>query len=152
MDQKIIESAAEAAHEANRIYCAAIGDTSHVPWKDAPEWQRRPTIEGVTAILSGATTEQSHERWCESKRRDGWTFGPVKDAVAKTHPCIVPYDDLPPEQRAKDGLYLAVVRGMAAALGVRVLDLGGGVRAVATPVDTEAGPAFKLTAAGPLLR
>lgn len=121
MDQKkIIEAAAEAAHEANRIYCATIGDLSQVPWKDAPESVKGPTREGVRLALEGASPQQSHEAWCEAKRRDGWVFGPTKDADAKTHPCLVPYADLPAEQRAKDSLYLGSVRGMAAALGATV--------------------------------
>ena len=60
--------------------------------------------------------EQQHEAWREDKRRDGWVYGVVKDPAAKTHPCMVPYADLPESQRRKDALYLAVVRAMAAAL------------------------------------
>jgi hypothetical protein len=40
-------------------------------------------------------------------------YGEVKDAVAKTHPCMVPYDDLPEFQRKKDALFLAIVRVLA---------------------------------------
>lgn len=116
MDQKIIEAAAEAAHEVNRIYCATIGDASQVPWKDAPDWQKESARKGVVGALAGNTPEQSHECWLEEKRATGWKYGPVKDTVAKTHPCMVPYADLPSDQKAKDSLYLNVVRGMAAAL------------------------------------
>jgi len=37
----------------------------------------------------------------------------VKDAKAKTHPCMVDYDQLPAEQRRKDELFGAAVRGAA---------------------------------------
>ena len=37
MDEKKIEACARAAHEANRAYCIAIGDTSQPSWDDAPE-------------------------------------------------------------------------------------------------------------------
>jgi hypothetical protein len=40
-------------------------------------------------------------------------YGEVKDAEKKTHPCIVPYKDLPPEQQAKDHLFKAVVSALA---------------------------------------
>lgn len=39
----------------------------------------------------------------------GWGYGEVKDANAKTHPCIVPFDQLPEFQRKKDALFCAIV-------------------------------------------
>lgn len=38
--ETVIEACAHAAHEANRAYCAAIGDLSQVAWECAPEWQQ----------------------------------------------------------------------------------------------------------------
>jgi hypothetical protein len=115
-NETMIARCAEAAHEANRIYCEALGDRSQVPWSEAPVWQRESAIHGVRAVLAGASPAESHEVWSADKLAAGWVHGPVKDAVARTHPCLVPYDALPEAQRRKDGLYLAVVRGMAAAL------------------------------------
>jgi hypothetical protein len=40
--------------------------------------------------------------------------GEVKDAAAKTHPCLVDYADLPHEQKVKDDLFAAVVGVLAA--------------------------------------
>ena len=37
----------------------------------------------------------------------------TKDAEKKTHPCIVPYSDLPVVQRAKDYLFREVVHTLA---------------------------------------
>ena len=42
----------------------------------------------------------------------GWVYGEHKDEQRKTHPCIVPYDELPAAQRAKDALFLANVRAL----------------------------------------
>jgi hypothetical protein len=39
----------------------------------------------------------------------GWVYGEVKDAEKKTHPCILPYDELPLQQRTKDYLFKQVV-------------------------------------------
>jgi hypothetical protein len=116
MNHGQIEAIARAAHETNRAFCLAYGDFSQVAWESAPEWQCRSAIEGVSIALAGATPEQQHAAWSASKFADGWVYGPVKDADAKTHPCLVAYGDLPAHQRAKDGLYIAVVRAMAAAL------------------------------------
>ena len=112
----VIEACARAAHETNRAYCAALGDATQTGWEEAPEWQRNSARLGVLGALSGNTPEQSHESWLATKAADGWRYGPVKDAEAKTHPCFVPYDQLPPDQRAKDHIFISVVRAVGQAL------------------------------------
>ncbi len=110
-----IEAVAHATHEANRAYCVAVGDTSQPSWSDAPEWQRSSAVNGVKGVLSGNTPEQSHESWLKEKRDTGWEYGPVKDPETKQHPCFVPYAELPPEQKAKDHVFVGVARAMIAA-------------------------------------
>lgn len=106
---------ARVCHEVNRAYCNAIGDETQLPWEHAPQWQRDSAIKGVEFIIAnpGAPASATHDSWLEAKRADGWKYGPVKDEAAKTHPCFLPYEDLPPEQRTKDYLFGAVVRAMA---------------------------------------
>jgi len=99
-----IEAAARAAHEVNRSYCEVGGDTSQKSWAEAPNWQCQSALEGVRAIVDGKTPEQIHEAWVLSKISDGWHYGEVEDAEAKTHPHIAPYDSLPEFQRCKDEL------------------------------------------------
>ena len=115
----MIEAAARAAHEANRAYCIAIGDNSQASWEETPKNIRESAMVGVRAIEAnpGTTSEQSHEGWLAFKRADGWVYGEVKDAALKTHHCMVPYGDLPIEQRAKDAIFGSVVRAVLAALG-----------------------------------
>lgn len=101
---------AKTCHEVNRAYCLSIGDTSQPKWEDAPQWQRDSAIKGVEFHLNNETTpEQSHESWLKEKIDNGWVYGERKDAEKKTHPCIVPYEDLPKEQQVKDYLFKAVV-------------------------------------------
>lgn len=106
----IIEQIARLCHEVNRAYCHSIGDDSQPSWSDAPTWQKNSAISGVNFHLSNETTpEQSHANWLKDKVADGWVFGPVKDPEKKEHPCMVPYNELPLEQRTKDFLFKAVV-------------------------------------------
>lgn len=116
--QILIEAAARAAHEANRAWCVAHGDHSQPAWEDAPTWQTDSARAGVLGVIDGNGPRESHASWTAHKVADGWTYGPVKDPEAKRHPCLVDYDDLPPDQKAKDGIYVAVVRAVLAAGGV----------------------------------
>jgi hypothetical protein len=101
---------AHVCHEANRALQKILGDAAPSPhWEYAPADQRRSARHGVTKALEGATPEQLHVEWCRFKDEDGWTWGPEKNPLDKTHPCLVPYADLPPEQRLKDDLFQAVV-------------------------------------------
>ncbi len=108
------EQIATVCHETNRAYCATLGDFTQAPWPDAPQWQRASAVKGVEFHLANpnAGPAASHESWLEEKRATGWTFGPVKDAEKKEHPCFCPYDELPIEQRIKDTLFLSVVHAM----------------------------------------
>lgn len=117
MNEAKIEACARAAHEANRAYCIALGDTSQPSWDDAPDWQKSSARNGVSGALAGATPEQSHESWLAEKKATGWAYGPAKDPAAKLHPCFVPYAELPPAQRAKDAIFTTVVRVVGDALG-----------------------------------
>lgn len=119
-----VEQIARIAHETNRAYCESIGDTSQPRWEDAPEWQRQSAIKGVefhvAAHANGSTPSPSasHDSWLAEKRAAGWTYGPAKDAAKKEHPCLVPYDELPIEQRLKDYLFGGIVAAFARAAAV----------------------------------
>lgn len=105
---------ARVCHEANRAVQLATGERNISPhWDLAPDWQRASAREGVEKALAGHTAEQLHQSWCDFKVADGWVLGPDKDDVVKTHPCLVPYADLPSDQRAKDILFRAIVSALA---------------------------------------
>ena len=47
-------------------------------------------------------------------RQDQCRLGiwPVKDADKKEHPCLVPYEQLPTEQKVKDAIFRVIVIGL----------------------------------------
>lgn len=106
---------AMACHSANAAYCKSIGDDSQPSWADAPEWQQASAIAGVQFHLDNpeASDAAAHESWMAAKLADGWVFGETKDVEKKTHPCLVPFSDLPAAQQFKDVLFRAIVWGMA---------------------------------------
>ena len=116
LKQDIAEICAKAAHEVNKVWCEANGDTSQTHWKDAPEWQKTSAIRGVFGVFEGNTPQESHELWLKTKEEEGWVYGPVKNIETKAHPCFKPYDELPPEQRVKDTLFVNTVQTVARSL------------------------------------
>lgn len=109
-----MERIARVCHEVNRAYCQALGDMSQPTWADAPEWQRSSARMGVDLHTMGDFgPEASHISWMQQKQDEGWVYGPVKDAEKKEHPCMVPFDQLPREQQAKDFIFRAVVHAMS---------------------------------------
>lgn len=104
-------SIAMICHGINAAYCQSLGDNSQPTWEDAPEWQKQSAIVGVEMHLANpdATPEQSHQSWYKQKEAEGWKYGEVKDPELKEHPCFLPYEELPQEQKAKDYLFRAVV-------------------------------------------
>ena len=102
---------ARICHEVNRAYCQALGDHSQLAWEDAPLWQRESALLGVAlhADDHNAGPRASHESWMRHKIADGWVYGPEKRPDQKEHPCLVPFEQLPKEQQAKDYIFRAVV-------------------------------------------
>lgn len=61
-----------------------------------------------------AIAEAAHEVWMEGKIRDGWTFAPITDKVAKQHACLIPYSGLSEADKDSNVLVLACVLLVAA--------------------------------------
>jgi hypothetical protein len=106
---------AKVCHNVNRAYCRSIGDDSQPSWEEAPDWQKNSAENGVKFHQDnpGSPPSASHESWMKQKVEEGWVFGEVKDPDKKEHPCMVPYDQLPLEQRTKDFLFIAVVESLS---------------------------------------
>lgn len=110
-----VEQIAQVCHEANRAYCITLGDFSQKVWSEAEPWQQESAIKGVQYRLDaharGETPppDAQHNAWLADKERTGWRYGPVKDASKREHPCCVPYQELPVEQRLKDYLFVGIV-------------------------------------------
>ena len=105
---------AKVAHEVNRAYCEALGDISQRVWNEAPEWQKDSAVDGVRfhKCNPDAGPSHSHDNWMEEKLSNGWVYGTMKDEEAKTHPSLIPYNDLPDSERAKDFIFRAVVHAL----------------------------------------
>ena len=57
-----------------------------------------PELLGLTERLA----ENSHDLWAAQRLAEGWTYGPQRDDAKKTHPCLVPYGQLPESEKEYD--------------------------------------------------
>jgi hypothetical protein len=115
-----VDQIARVVHEANRAVQQVTGDgVVSRSWWEAPRTQRDGLINGIHKALAGASAEELHDEWVRYRAERGWKYGRIKDEWGKTHPTMVPFDELPPEQKVKDHLFVAIVRVLVRELGVR---------------------------------
>ena len=108
----LIEEIARIVHEANRELTAVIKDVPvQPPWDEAPESMRTASAQGIRFRLANptATPADMHANWMKTRLSDGWVLGAVKGEAKKTHPALVPYEQLPEAVRLKDKLFSAIV-------------------------------------------
>jgi len=111
---------AMVCHAANKAWCEANGDYSQKDWDEAEEWQRASALAGVKFRMDNPTAgpDAQHNNWLKEKEADGWVYGDVKDPVAKTHPCMLPFENLPEFQQKKDELFASIVDALAGPLKI----------------------------------
>jgi hypothetical protein len=102
---------AQVVHEAVRSWQRANNQPAAPAWSRAPKWMKESTLAAVTYRLAhpGAPNSAQHELWVEEKLASGWKRGKIKDGVKKTHPLMIPYDQLPLVERRKDALVSNVI-------------------------------------------
>lgn len=114
LPSKKVVDIAFMCHQANKEWCLVNGDDSQKDWIHAEDWQRESAIAGVEFKLNNpdAKEDAQHNAWMKDKVDAGWVYGEVKDAEKKTHPCIVPFNELPEFQQKKDALFCAIVNSL----------------------------------------
>jgi hypothetical protein len=65
---------------------------------DTMEIQLPVELEGLVEEMS----KNVHEVWARTRMEQGWTYGEVRNDALKQHPCLVPYEDLPEEEKVYD--------------------------------------------------
>ena len=120
------EDVAKICHEANKAYCVTIGDNTQPSWEDAPEWQKESAINGVRfhCLNENTTPADSHNSWLKEKTEQGWSWGEIKDAEKKEHPCFTAYENLPKSQQIKDYIFKNIVEAYKQAFYTPVVTRG----------------------------
>ncbi len=53
-------------------------------------------------LLAEKMAKNVHEVWADSRLAEGWCYGEERDDAKKTHPCLIPYEELPEEEKEYD--------------------------------------------------
>lgn len=53
-------------------------------------------------VLVEQMAKNVHEVWAQSRIEQGWSYGEERNDELKTHPCLIPYEDLPEVEKAYD--------------------------------------------------
>lgn len=81
-------SIASAIHARMKVKCG-------IPGIDKPAAQRTEAeLWGIRKL--------EHRRWNAYMRSEGYVYGEKRNDLAKTHPCLVPFEALPPKEQEKD--------------------------------------------------
>ena len=52
--------------------------------------------------LIEAMSKNVHEVWAETRISQGWTYGKQRNDELRTHPCLIPYENLPESEKEFD--------------------------------------------------
>jgi len=117
-----LRDVARFAHEINAAFCRSTGDDTQQDWENTRADIQDSAIAGVALhLIDRLSPEQSHQAWMAHKLAEGWKYGEKKDLDARTHPALVPYEDLPAETKIKDFLFKQTVDSFRRLLGANEL-------------------------------
>ena len=66
-----------------------------------------------------------HERWMQAKMEAGWRYAPETDKQKKLHAALLPWDELPEEEKEKDRMMVRAIPRILARAGYTVVKLFG---------------------------
>jgi voltage-gated potassium channel Kch len=134
-------------HELAAGHTAAT-NSSIVPWDELPEEKRESSRQAVdhipvklhavgcdvepmtdwdaelfefTPAEIETLAEMEHERWMAERTRGGYTYGPIRDDVAHTHPDLLPWGSLSEEAKDKDRTFIRGLPAYLAGVGFQVI-------------------------------
>lgn len=55
-----------------------------------------------------SSPEELHDDWVKAYEKMGWQYGPERDTEWKTHPDMVPFDELGFREQIKDAVFVAL--------------------------------------------
>ncbi len=63
---------------------------------------------------------KEHKRWRQQGKQDGCVYGLEKDAVKKTNPDLLPWDELPEDEKEKNHTFIRGIPRLLARAGFQI--------------------------------
>jgi hypothetical protein len=93
-------------HALRREIALMFGGNVPPAWEDSActEAMKASSERGALAMLVNPdmTAEEEHNRWWDERKKQGWTYGPVRDNARKIHPMMKQFTELPLGEQLKD--------------------------------------------------
>ena len=71
--------------------------------------------------LGELLAKNTHDVWARQRIREGWVYGELRDAEQKTHPDLVPYEELPEGEKQYDRSTSMETLRVILSLGYRIV-------------------------------
>jgi len=99
-------------YEAARLQAVAV-DAPVVPepWDERDAGFREQFVEVIdrqTSAMRSSSPVELHDNWVQAYVIMGWVYGPERSVENKTHPDMVPYDQLEQREQDKDAVFIAL--------------------------------------------
>jgi hypothetical protein len=75
-----------------------------------------PELLSLVEIIS----ENIHDEWALKRINEGWQYGPERNDGKKHNPCIVPYKELPENEKDYDRVTTLTAIKLLVALGYKI--------------------------------
>ena len=106
------ERRAEFIYDGARL-AAIAANAPIVPelWTDREEdfkEQFRKVIFKQCSDARETDPARAHQTWMDEYFRMGWVYGKIRNTEKRTHPDLVPFDELEQREQDKDAVFLAL--------------------------------------------
>lgn len=91
-----------------------------------PDYQPKPIDTSKVELpaeiqeIGEMLAKNTHENWSAQRLADGWTWGPVRDDTRRHHPDLVPYEELPEEEKEYDRITARETLKVLLAMGFEI--------------------------------
>jgi len=100
------------AYAITAAYTVSIGAEPQAPWDEAPDEKKDSVLKDVEFLIANpeAGFDALHNQWLAQKQSDGWVYGEEVNEEAKTHPNILPFNELSQELQTRDQVFYGTVK------------------------------------------